>query len=67
MSGLFKFVLYLGVALGLAAYAMPYIDHPMLRELPAESRTYLSYAGLGLIILGFVGRLFTKKETVTWE
>ncbi len=65
MYGLFKFVLYLGVVAGLAGFLLPrFADHPAVQDadLPPEAPRYLSFGGLGLVILGLVGRMATKPE-----
>jgi hypothetical protein len=64
MFGLFKFIMYTGVVLGLAGFALPYFyDAPFVQGLPAETKTYLSFGGLGLIVLGLIGRTATRPET----
>ena len=69
MYGFFKFVLYLGVVAGIVGFLYPQVsDHPALASLPPESGRYLSFGGLGLIVLGLIGRTATKPpDTVTWE
>jgi hypothetical protein len=68
MSGFFKFVLYLGVVAGLVGFAWPYVlgDNPSLAQLPVETPRFLSFGGLALIVIGLVGRSFTKKEQTEW-
>lgn len=65
MSGFFKFVLYLGVLAGLAGFALPRMaDNPTVASanLPPEAPRYLSFGGLGLIVVGLVGRMVTRRE-----
>ncbi|MCA9653084.1 MAG: hypothetical protein H6712_21940 [Myxococcales bacterium] len=65
MYGFFKFLLYLGVAAGLAGFLLPRLaDHPAVvdADLPPELPRWLSFGGLGLIVLGLVGRTATKPE-----
>ena len=69
MAGFFKFVLYLGVIAGLVGFAWPYLgaEVPALANMPPQAPRYLSFGGLGLIIIGLIGRSFTKTETVEWK
>ncbi len=68
MYTVFKFVMYLGVVASLAGFAMPYFaDHPVVQGLPGYTKTALSFGGLGLIVLGLVGRTATRKEEVEWK
>jgi hypothetical protein len=69
MYGFFKFVLYLGVAMGLVAFAMLYVKHPMLADLPPMTRTVLSFGGLGLIVIALIGRTLTRPsdDKVEWK
>ena len=69
MSGFFKLLLYLGVVAGLIGFLWPQIGAqvPALADMPAETPRYMSFGGLGLIIVGLIGRSFTKKETVEWK
>jgi hypothetical protein len=70
MSGFFKFVLYLGVVAGLLGFAWSYLglaNNPSLASLPPETPRYLSFGGLGLIIVGLVGRSATKEEKHEWK
>ena len=63
MFGFFKFVMYLGVVLGLAGFAMPYLsDVPAIASLPPQTKTYLSFGGLGLIVIGLIGRTATRPD-----
>jgi hypothetical protein len=64
MFGFFKFIMYLGVAMGLLGFALPYFyDQPFVAGLPPNSQQYLSFGGLGLIVLGLVGRTATRPDT----
>jgi hypothetical protein len=64
MAGFFKFILYLGVAMGLLGFAMPYFyDVPFVQGLPLQTKNILSFGGLGLIVLGLVGRTATRDDT----
>ncbi|MCA9709261.1 MAG: hypothetical protein KDK70_25680 [Myxococcales bacterium] len=73
MYGFFKFVLYLGVVAGIAGFVLPRVsDHPAIAgaNLPPETPKYLSFGGLGLIVLGLVGRMATRppeSERVEWK
>jgi hypothetical protein len=61
--GVFKFLMYLGVVLGLAGFAMPYLaDVPAVASLPAQTKTILSFGGLGLIVIGLIGRTATRPD-----
>ncbi len=63
MFGFFKFVMYLGVVMGLAGFALPYFyDAPWAEKLPPYTKEILSFGGLGLIVLGLVGRTATRPE-----
>lgn len=63
MFGFFKFVMYLGVVLGLAGFVMPYFhDLPVVANLPAMTKNILSFGGLGLIVLGLIGRTATRPS-----
>ena len=64
MFGFFKFLMYLGVVLGLAGFAMPYLaDVPAIAGLPAQTKTILSFGGLGLIVIGLIGRTATRPDS----
>lgn len=64
MFGFFKFLMYLGVVLGLAGFAMPYLaDVPVIAGLPAQTKTILSFGGLGLIVIGLIGRTATRPDS----
>jgi hypothetical protein len=69
MFGFFKFVLYLGVVMGLAGFAMLYVKHPTLDGLPPMTRQILSFGGLGLIVIALVGRQLTRPsdDKVEWK
>lgn len=61
MYSVFKFVMYFGAVAGLAGFLWPqFSDHPAVQGLPAQTPTYLSFGGLGLIVLGLIGRSATK-------
>ena len=63
MFGFFKFVMYLGVVLGLAGFAMPYLnDVPAIASLPPLTKNVLSFGGLGLIVVGLIGRTATRPS-----
>lgn len=63
MFGFFKFVMYTGVAMGLAGFAMPYFhDIPAIASLPPITKTILSFGGLGLILVGLIGRTATRPS-----
>jgi hypothetical protein len=63
MYGVFKFLLYLGVVAGIAGFFFPqFADHPQLASLPPETGRYLSFGGLGLVVLGLIGRTATKPD-----
>lgn len=69
MYGFFKFVMYLGVVAGLAGFLYPqFADHPALASVPADAQRWLSFGGLGLIVIGLVGRTATRPpDTVEWK
>jgi len=69
MFAMFKFIMYLGVVAGLAGFLWPQFgDHPSLQGLPPETPRYLSFGGLGLIVLGLIGRSATRPpETAEWK
>ena len=69
MFAVFKFILFLGVVAGFAGFFWPQLaEHPSLAGLPIETGRYLSFGGLGLIVLGLIGRSATRPpDTVTWE
>jgi hypothetical protein len=61
--GFFKFVMYLGVAMGLAGFALPYFyDVPAVASLPPVTKPILSFGGLALIVIGLVGRTATRPS-----
>lgn len=65
MYGLFKFVMILGVVAGLVGFFWPqFADFPALQGLPPETPQYLSFGGLGLVVLGLIGRSATKPADV---
>jgi hypothetical protein len=69
MYGVFKFLLYLGVVAGIVGFLWPqFADHPSLAGLPPQTGRWLSFGGLGLVVLGLVGRTATKPENeVNWK
>jgi hypothetical protein len=68
MHGFFKFVLYFGVVAGLLGFFLPqFADHPTVAGLPAETSRWLSFGGLGLVVLGLIGSTATRKEQVEWK
>ena len=73
MYAFFKFLLYLGVVAGIAGFVLPRVaDHPAVvkANLPPEAPQWLSYGGLGLIVIGLVGRMATRpseSETAEWK
>lgn len=65
MYGFFKFLLVLGVVAGIAGFVLPRMsDHPAVRDanLPPQTPTYLSFGGLGLIVLALAGRSATRPK-----
>jgi hypothetical protein len=65
MYGFFKFVLFIGVVASIAGFILPRVaDQPAVANanLPPQLPQYLSFGGLGLVILGFAGRLATKPS-----
>ncbi len=63
MFAFFKFVMYTGVLLGLAGFAMPYLHEvPAIASLPPMTKNILSFAGLGLIVVGLIGRTATRPS-----
>lgn len=71
MSSVFKFVMYFGVLMSLAGFAYPYVyTEPFIAELdlPPETKNVLAFGGLILIVVGMIGRSFTRKpDTVEWK
>ena len=74
MSAVFKFVLYLGVVVGLAGFAIgSFQNEPLVKQASEAVGSYallqqiLSFGGLGLIILGLIGRSATRKTEVEWK
>lgn len=69
MYGVFKFILYLGVVAGIAGLLWPQFgDHPALQGLPPQVPRYLSLGGLGLVVLGLIGRTATRPApTSEWK
>lgn len=74
MSTVFKFVLYLGVAAGLAGFALDSIQNESVVQDTAAAvgglgrlHQILSFGGLGLIVIGLVGRSATRKTEVEWK
>lgn len=64
MFGFFKFLMYLGVVMGLAGFLMPYFaDVPAVSGLPPITKTILSFGGLGLIVVGLIGRTATRPDS----
>ncbi|MBC8069983.1 MAG: hypothetical protein IAG13_16720, partial [Deltaproteobacteria bacterium] len=56
-------VMYLGVVLGLAGFAIPYLnDVPAIASLPPITKSVLSFGGLALIVIGLVGRTATRPS-----
>ncbi|MBX7081119.1 MAG: hypothetical protein K1X88_18105 [Nannocystaceae bacterium] len=63
MFAVFKFVMYTGVVMGLAGFAMPYLhDVPALASLPPVTKHVLTFGGLGLIVIGLIGRTATRPN-----
>lgn len=63
MFAFFKFVMYAGVLMGLAGFAMPYLHEvPAVAALPPATKNILSFAGLGLIVVGLIGRTATRPN-----
>jgi hypothetical protein len=63
MFGFFKLVMYIGVAMGLAGFAMPYFhDVPAISSLPPITKNILSFGGLGFIVVGLIGRTATRPN-----
>jgi len=69
MYAFFKFLLYFGVVAGIAGFLYPqYGDHPALAGAPPNTQWYLSFGGLGLVIIGLIGRSATRPpDTVEWK
>ena len=48
----------------LAAYAIPVsLAYAALAGLPPQTKSILSFGGLGLIVVGLIGRTATRPET----
>ena len=66
MYGFFKFVMYFGVVMGLAGFALgfpQFQESPFVASLPQPiTKNILSFGGLGLIVLGLLGRSATRPE-----
>lgn len=63
MFAVFKFVMYTGVVMGLAGFLMPYLHEvPAIASLPPITKNVLSFGGLGLIVLGLIGRTATRPN-----
>ncbi len=74
MSSVFAFILYLGVAAGLAGFAVPSFANESFVQSAADAvgglatlKQILSFGGLGLIVIGLVGRSATRKTEVEWK
>jgi hypothetical protein len=74
MSSVFKFLLYLGVAVGLVGFVLgSFQNEPIVKEAAAAVGSYallkqiLSFGGLGLIVIGLIGRSATRKTEVEWK
>lgn len=68
MSGFFKFVLYLGVAMALISFLLPmFAEEPWIGHVPPQTKRILSFGGLALIVTGLIGRTFTRREEVEWK
>jgi len=74
MSSLFKFVLYLGVVVGLLGFALSSFQNESLVQEAATAvggyerlQQILSFGGLGLIVIGLIGRSATRKTEVEWK
>lgn len=63
MFAFFKFVMYTGVVMGLAGFAMPYLHEvAAIASLPPITKSVLSFGGLGLIVVGLIGRTATRPS-----
>jgi hypothetical protein len=62
VRGFLKFIMYFGVAMGLVGYLYPIDDARVGLDLPYRINQILSFGGLGLIVIGFIGRQVTKPE-----
>lgn len=74
MSTVFKILLYLGVALGLAGFFLgSFQNESFVQDVAAAVGGYdqlkqiLSFGGVGLILVGLVGRTATRKTEVEWK
>lgn len=74
MSTVFKFVLYLGVVVGLAGFAIGSFQNEAFVQRASEAvgsyallKQILSFGGLGLIVLGLIGRSATRKTEIEWK
>jgi hypothetical protein len=61
--GFLKVVMYVGVAAGLVAFFFPIDDDALGLRLPYSANNILAFGGLGLIVVGYVGRQLTKPES----
>ncbi|MBK6922909.1 MAG: hypothetical protein IPH07_36315 [Deltaproteobacteria bacterium] len=63
MFAVFKFVMYTGVVMGLAGFAMSNLhDVQAIAGLPPITKQVLSFGGLGLIVIGLIGRTATRPN-----
>ncbi len=74
MSTVFKIILYVGVLVGLAGFAVgSFTNEQVVKDAAAAVggfdtlQTYLSFGGLGLIVIGLIGRSATRKTEVEWK
>ena len=74
MASVFKFLLYLGVAVGLAGFALgSFQNEDLVKQAAAAVGSYerlqqiFSFGGLGLIVIGLIGRSATRKTEVEWK
>lgn len=74
MSTVFKFLLFLGVVVGLLGFALgSFQSEPIVKDAAAAVGSFellkqiLSFGGLGLIVIGLVGRSATRKTEVEWK
>ncbi len=63
MFTFFKFLMYTGVVMGIAGFAMPYLhDVAPIAALPPLTKSVLSFGGLALIVVGLIGRTASQPS-----
>ena len=64
VRGFLKFIMYLGGAMAILAFMLPYWDgKPAGIDLPAQAKPFLTWGGLALVIAGYMGRRLTDSDS----